>query len=128
MTSSSAWAGALALLGAVGGFGLLGLLIGRDLERNGQHHRDNWHRSGGYPVDPSLPDRLHGPTPPGETAETAGTPDTAGTTDTAGAADTAADRLRGTLPAASDLHLGTLLRWTSSSERPSPKTSVPQAR
>lgn len=39
-----------------------------------------------------------------------------------------ADRLRGTLPAASDLRLDTLFRWTSSSAAPTEKTSPPPAR
>lgn len=39
-----------------------------------------------------------------------------------------ADRLRGTLPAASDLRLGTLFGWTSSSAAPTEQTSPPPAR
>jgi hypothetical protein len=38
------------------------------------------------------------------------------------------DRLRGTLPAASDLRLGTLVRWTSSSAPRPRQISTPRAR
>jgi hypothetical protein len=48
-------------------------------------------------------------------------------TDTAQPAGTA-DRLRGTLPAASDLRLGTLFEWTSSSAVPTQQISIPRAR
>ncbi|GAB2706390.1 hypothetical protein [Kitasatospora kifunensis] len=39
-----------------------------------------------------------------------------------------ADCLRGTLPAASDLRLGTLFEWTSSSAVPTKQISIPRAR
>ncbi|TQF03505.1 hypothetical protein E6W39_16290 [Kitasatospora acidiphila] len=114
--TSSTLASALAVLGLVTGIGLLGYLVGRDVDRSARLGRDNWQRPGGYPVDPARPDRLHAaPTPA-----------------TATAAPTAAlpnqDRLRGTLPAASDLRFGTLVRWTSASA-PQPKPiCVPRAR
>ncbi|GAA2752217.1 hypothetical protein GCM10010440_67390 [Kitasatospora cinereorecta] len=54
---SGAMTDALVLLGIIGGLGAIGFLVGRDLERTGRHGRDNWHRPGGYPTDPALPDR-----------------------------------------------------------------------
>lgn len=114
--TSSTLASALAVLGLVTGIGLLGYLVGRDVDRTARLERDNWQRPGGYPVDPARPDRLHA----------APTPATAAATATA--APPNPDRLRGTLPAASDLHFGTLVRWTSASApRPKP-ICVPRAR
>ncbi|MFE0459085.1 hypothetical protein ACFW1A_07455 [Kitasatospora sp. NPDC058965] len=121
---TSTLANALLVLGLVGGFGALGLLLGRDLDRTGRHGRDNWHRPTGYPADPGQPDRLHRTAVP-TAVPTAVSP--AVPAADAPAAD-AADRLRGTLPAASDLRLGTLVRWTSSSAPRSKQTCTPQAR
>ncbi|WP_344440987.1 hypothetical protein [Kitasatospora nipponensis] len=139
--TSSLLASTIGVLGAVGGFGLLGLLLGRDLDRTGRHGRDNWHRGGGYPHDPDRPDRLHAATPvtghAAPAARTAPVPapraDRPGRTDRTGRTNPAdrtapVDRLRGTLPAASDLRFGTLARWTSSSAPRTNPTSVPRAR
>ncbi|GAA1968016.1 hypothetical protein [Kitasatospora viridis] len=101
----------LAFTGLVSGIGVLGHLVGRDVDRAARQGRDNWHRPTGYPTDPARSDRLH-------------------TTDPDPVPPAPADpgRLRGTLPAASDLRLGTLARWTSSSgPRPKP-ISTPRVR
>ncbi|GAA1156999.1 hypothetical protein F4556_002567 [Kitasatospora gansuensis] len=90
--NSDTLSSALTLLGFVSAFGLLGTLVGRDVDHNSRHGRDNWHRPGGYPLQPS----------PG-------------------------DRLLGTLPAASDPAPGKLSEWTSSSARPSSRTSQQSA-
>uniref|UniRef100_UPI00061DB6EF hypothetical protein n=1 Tax=Kitasatospora aureofaciens TaxID=1894 RepID=UPI00061DB6EF len=60
---SDTLASALGLVGAVGGFGLLGTLIGRELSRGPAAGRDNHHRAGGYPADPDRADRLYGTLP-----------------------------------------------------------------
>ncbi|GAA1393551.1 hypothetical protein GCM10009639_26840 [Kitasatospora putterlickiae] len=114
---SDTLASALALLGAVGGFGLLGGLIGREVARQKATGRDNWHRPGGYPHDPALPDRLYGTLPAASLRPSA---DPATSTATAVIALEAEARTPlSTVPCDS----GTLTGWTSSSARPAPRSS-----
>ncbi|MFB7474970.1 hypothetical protein [Kitasatospora sp. NPDC056184] len=122
---SDTLASALALLGAVGGFGLLGGLIGRDVARQKATGRDNWHRPGGYPDDPALPDRLYG-TLPAASLRPAADPATAAAT--AAATATAAEAEARPPLSAVRRDSGTLAGWTSSSARPAPRsTSKPAA-
>ncbi|WP_380285470.1 hypothetical protein [Kitasatospora purpeofusca] len=122
---SDTLASALALLGAVGGFGLLGALIGREVARQKATGRDNWHRPGGYPDDPALPDRLYGTLPaaslrPAADPATAATPVAA----TATAAATVAAEAEARPPLGAVLRdSGKLAGWTSSSARPAPRSS-----
>ncbi|MFE7561387.1 hypothetical protein [Kitasatospora sp. NPDC057500] len=111
---SDTLASALALLGAVGGFGLLGGLIGRDVARQKATGRDNWHRPGGYPADPALPDRLYGTMPAASLRPSADPATTALLT-----LGTEARTPLGAVPRDS----GTLTGWTSSSARPAPRSS-----
>ncbi|MFF7590100.1 hypothetical protein ACFZCK_21670 [Kitasatospora purpeofusca] len=120
---SDTLASALALLGTVGGFGLLGALIGREVAAQKATGRDNWHRQGGYPVDPALPDRLYG-TMPAASLRPSADPATDPATDpvrTAATAPTGADAgpPLTVLPGGS----GRLAGWTSSSARPGPRSS-----
>ncbi|MFE7188645.1 hypothetical protein [Kitasatospora sp. NPDC057541] len=119
---SDTLASALALLGAVGGFGLLGALIGREVARQRATGRDNWHRPGGYPDDPALPDRLYG-TLPAASLRPAADPATAvaaaAVSATVPAPEAEARTPLSTVPRDS----GTLARWTSSSARPAPRSS-----
>ncbi|WP_329567475.1 hypothetical protein [Kitasatospora sp. NBC_01266] len=97
--TSSTLATAIAVVGLVGGFGLLGLLLRRD---------------------PDLPD---GPATAATTPRPQPRPNPRPQPLPANP-----DRLRGTLPAASDLRLGTLVRWTSSSAPRPRQISTPRAR
>ncbi|MFD4908010.1 hypothetical protein [Kitasatospora purpeofusca] len=120
---SDTLASALALLGTVGGFGLLGALIGREVTAQKATGRDNWHRPGGYPVDPALPDRLYGTMPaaslrPSADPATDPATDPVRTAATSPTGDDAAPPLT-VLPGGS----GTLAGWTSSSARPGPRSS-----
>ncbi|MEV6976655.1 hypothetical protein [Kitasatospora sp. NPDC093806] len=126
---SDTLASALALLGAVGGFALLGALIGREVARQDATGRDNWHRPGGYPVDPALPDRLYGTMPAASLRPSA---DPAAATPVTGpaAVPAAADAPARTvifLPTAPTARTGadsgTLAAWTSPSARPGPRTT-----
>ncbi|MFJ8432338.1 hypothetical protein ACIQ9P_13695 [Kitasatospora sp. NPDC094019] len=116
---SDTLASALALLGTVGGFGLLGALIGREVAAQKATGRDNWHRQGGYPVDPALPDRLHG-TMPAASLRPSADPATA-TAPVAVTSPTGAEAgpPLTALPGGS----GRLVGWTSSSARPDPRSS-----
>ncbi|MFJ4092082.1 hypothetical protein ACIPYS_10910 [Kitasatospora sp. NPDC089913] len=123
---SDTLASALALLGTVGGFGLLGALIGREVAGQKATGRDNWHRQGGYPVDPALPDRLHGTMPaaslrpsadPAASAAPVTSTTSAHPAAPAGGAD--AGPPLSVLPGGS----GRLAGWTSSSARPGPRSS-----
>ncbi|MCC9309631.1 hypothetical protein LN042_21570 [Kitasatospora sp. RB6PN24] len=97
--TSSTLASALAVLGLATGTGLLGYLVAGDVDRTTRPGRDDVHRPDGPPAAPARSDRPH-PAP---------------------AAPPNPDRLRGTLPAASELDFGTLVRWTSgSAARPKP--------
>ncbi len=117
---SDTLASALALLGTVGGFGLLGALIGREVAAQKATGRDNWHRPGGYPVDPALPDRLHGTMPAASLRPSAdpATLDPA-TADPATGTTTGARTPLTVVPGDS----GTLAGWTSSSARPVPRST-----
>ncbi|MFF7455984.1 hypothetical protein [Kitasatospora sp. NPDC008115] len=122
---SDTLASALALLGAVGGFGLLGGLIGRDVARQKATGRDNWHRPGGYPADPALPDRLHG-TMPAASLRPSADPATTAATVTITATTTAVPVMEAearTPLSAVPRDSGTLTGWTSSSARPAPRSS-----
>ncbi|MDY0812066.1 hypothetical protein [Kitasatospora purpeofusca] len=120
---SDTLASALALLGTVGGFGLLGALIGREVAAQKATGRDNWHRPGGYPVDPALPDRLHGTMPAASLRPSAdpATVRTAASPAPTATAPTGADAgpPLTVLPGGS----GRLAGWTSSSGRPGPRSS-----
>ncbi|MFE2106348.1 hypothetical protein ACFXAF_10820 [Kitasatospora sp. NPDC059463] len=134
---SDTLASALALLGAVGGFGLLGGLIGREVAQQRATGRDNWHRPGGYPADPALPDRLHGTMPaaslrPSADPATAHVPvRTATTTATTAVATAVAGTATGVVAEAEartplsavPRDSGTLAGWTSSSAGPAPRSS-----
>ncbi|MFE9422924.1 hypothetical protein ACFYNO_08175 [Kitasatospora sp. NPDC006697] len=100
--TSTALESALAFTGLLGGIGLLGYLVGRDVDDAARQGRDNWHRPGGYPTGPARSDRPT-PAPPQASAK--------------------ADHPRRTAP---DLRIGTLVRWTSSSApRPRPISTPP---
>ncbi|MFC5662502.1 hypothetical protein ACFP3U_05845 [Kitasatospora misakiensis] len=115
---SDTLASALALLGTVGGFGLLGALVGREVAAQQATGRDNWHRPGGYPVDPALPDRLHGTLPAASLRPSADPATATATAPTSTPADGARTPLT-VLPGDS----GTLAGWTSSSARPVPRST-----
>ncbi|MER5350873.1 hypothetical protein ABT093_11120 [Kitasatospora sp. NPDC002551] len=112
---SDTLASALALLGAVGGFGLLGALIGREVAQQKATGRDNWHRPGGYPDDPALPDRLYGTLPAASLRPSADPV----TPVTVTATEAEARTPLSSVPCDS----GTLAGWTSSSARPAPRSS-----
>ncbi|WP_406092393.1 hypothetical protein [Kitasatospora purpeofusca] len=116
---SDTLASALALLGTVGGFGLLGALIGREVTAQKATGRDNWHRQGGYPVDPARPDRLYGTMPAASLRPSAdpATADPVRSTTSPTGADAGPPLT--VLPGGS----GRLAGWTSSSARPSPRSS-----
>ncbi|MFB6891077.1 hypothetical protein ACFCX4_17410 [Kitasatospora sp. NPDC056327] len=116
--NSDTLAGALALLGVVGGFGLLGGLIGREVAQHRATGRDNWHRPGGYPVDPALPDRLYG-TMPAASLRPSADPATATAVTAAAPGEPEALTPLTVVPGDS----GTLAGWTSSSARPAPRSS-----
>ncbi|MFF8772729.1 hypothetical protein [Kitasatospora sp. NPDC015120] len=127
---SDTLASALALLGAVGGFGLLGGLIGREVaQHRAATGRDNWHRPGGYPDDPALPDRLHGTMPaaslrPSADPATAHVPVRAATAVAATTAVAAVAEAEARTPlSAVPRDSGTLTGWTSSSAGPAPRSS-----
>ncbi|MER7706301.1 hypothetical protein ABTX81_25820 [Kitasatospora sp. NPDC097605] len=119
---SDTLASALALLGAVGGFGLLGGLIGREVARQKATGRDNWHRPGGYPEDPALPDRLYG-TLPAASLRPSADPAAVRTTVTAAVTAPVAEAEARTPLSAVPRDSGTLTGWTSSSARPAPRSS-----
>ncbi|MFF2657933.1 hypothetical protein ACFVUH_11280 [Kitasatospora sp. NPDC058032] len=123
---SDTLASALALLGAVGGFGLLGAMIGREVARQRATGRDNWHRPGGYPDDPALLDRLYGTLPAASlrpSADPAAVPATAVSTAAVSATVPAPEAEARTPLSTVPRDSGTLAGWTSSSARPAPRSS-----